>query len=200
MLREFIASQFKKPSGLLGIFTSNLMVKINQQNYDKLIKDLNLQPHDQLLEIGYGPGIGIRMIAEACSTCTIHGIDFSELMYKRANKYNKQYMDAGRVQLQYGDFLKISITGDNYDKVFCLNVIYFWDKLTNPFEKVSSLLKKGGAFHIYMADSPTLMKKKAPDSVFNKHSIEQVLDALKEAGFENIEHYSENGLYISAKK
>src|SRR5215210_2993527 len=191
MLQKFIASQFKKPTGLFGIFTSNMMVKNNQKNYDKIIKDLDLQPNDKLLEIGYGPGIGIQMIAERCPDCTIHGIDFSKLMYKRASKYNKPFIDNGRVQLQYGDFLKSSVLNNNYDKVFCLNVVYFWDELNNPFEKVLSLLKKGGAFHIYMADKNTLIEKKAPDSVFNKYSIEQVKEALKAAGFENVEHHVE---------
>ena len=200
MLRKFIASQFKKPSGLLGIFTSNMMVKNNQKNYDKIIKDLDLQQHDKLLEIGYGPGIGIQMIAELCLDCTIHGIDFSKLMYKRASKYNRTYIDNGRTQLQYGDFLKTSVLDNNYDKIFCLNVVYFWDELNSPFRKVLSLLKNGGAFHIYMADKITLIEKKAPDSVFYKYSIEQVEEALEAAGFENVEHQVEKGLYIKATK
>jgi hypothetical protein len=63
---------------------------------------------------GYGPGIGIRMIAERCSTCTVHGIDFSQLMYKRASKYNKPFIDAGRVSLKCGDFLHIPVLKDLY--------------------------------------------------------------------------------------
>jgi cyclopropane fatty-acyl-phospholipid synthase-like methyltransferase len=200
MLREFIASQFKKPTGLLGIFTSNLMVKNNQKNYDRLIKDLNLQPYDKLLEIGYGPGIGIKMIAEICSTCTIHGIDFSKQMYQKATKYNQQYLDASRVQLQHGDFLNVLVAHSDYDKIFCLNVVYFWDELIGPFKKVLSLLKKGGSFHVYMADRATLLAKRAPDSVFNKYSIEQVVEGLKAAGFTAVEHYAEKGLYIKATK
>src|SRR5690349_15648460 len=141
MLKEFIASHFRKPEGLPGIFTSNLMVKGNQKNYDRLLEGLDLQPHKTLLEIGYGPGIGIRMIAEICPTCTIHGIDFSRLMYKRAGKYNQQYIDAGRVQLQYGDFLRVPVAQRDYDRIFCLNVVYFWNELREPFEKVYSLLK-----------------------------------------------------------
>src|SRR5579875_2795782 len=158
MLRKFIASQFKKPAGLFGIFSSNLMIKNNQKNYDRLIKDLNIQPHNKILEIGYGPGIGVRMIANLCSTCTIHGIDFSKLMFKKASKYNKQYIDNGKMQLQYGDFLKVPIEDSTYDKVFCLNAVYFWDELNSPFKKVWSILNKEGAFHIYMADKNTLQE------------------------------------------
>jgi ubiquinone/menaquinone biosynthesis C-methylase UbiE len=200
MLREFIASQFKKPSGLFGIFTSNLMVRNNLKNYVRLIKDLDLQPQDKLLEIGYGPGIGIRMITEQCPTCIVHGIDFSKLMFKIATRYNKKYIDQGRVQLQQADFMKAPVAHNNYDKIFCLNVVYFWNELGEPLRKVFPILKKGGSFHIYMADAGTLQQKKAPDRVFNKYSIEQVVEALKEAGFVKVEHYEKNGHYIKATK
>jgi cyclopropane fatty-acyl-phospholipid synthase-like methyltransferase len=200
MIPAFIASQFKRPSGLLGIWSSNRMVKSNQRKYDRLIMDLDLQAQDKLLEIGYGPGIGISMIAESCSSCTVHGIDFSQLMYKRASKYNKRFIDAGQVSLQYGDFLQVPVTQDDYDKVFCLNVVYFWKELKGPFTKVFSSLKKGGSFHMFMADEKALIKMKTPDSIFNKYALEQVVEALKVVGFESVEHYEEGGHYIKAKK
>ncbi len=198
MFKKFIALQFKKPTGLFGVFSSNVMIKGNKNKYDRLIKDLALQPHDRLLEIGYGPGIGIGTIADTCGTCTIHGIDFSPLMYKRASKYNKPHIDKGMMELQYGDFLKMSHINNDYDKIFCLNVVYFWNELKEPFEKVLSLLKKGGAFHIFMADRSML--EKAPDSVFNKYSIQQIVETLKLAGFTEVENYFEKGFYIKAKK
>jgi cyclopropane fatty-acyl-phospholipid synthase-like methyltransferase len=46
---------------------------------NRLIRNLDVQPHDKILEIGYGPGIAIQMIAERCSTCNIHGIDFFQV-------------------------------------------------------------------------------------------------------------------------
>lgn len=198
MIKKFIATQFKKPSGLFGIFSSNIMIKGNKANYEKLIKDLDLQPAYKLLEIGYGPGVGINMIAKACNSCIIHGIDFSKLMYKRARKYNKQYLDSNTMVLLYGDFLNAPFAGNEYDKIFCLNVVYFWNPLQEPFKRVLSLLKDGGAFHIYMASRDRLMK--APETVFNKYPVEEVVEVLKSVGFGNVEHYSEKGYYITAKK
>ena len=89
MINKLIASQFKKPSGILGIFTSNLMVKSNSVNYDILLNKLNPEPQDKILEIGFGPGIGINKIAEKCTSCIVHGVDFSRLMYNRASKFNR---------------------------------------------------------------------------------------------------------------
>ena len=200
MLRKFIALQFKKPRGWVGIWASNVMIKGNQTKYDKLIEDMDPTPGDKLLEIGYGPGRGMHTIAEMCPTCIIHGIDFSSLMYKRAREYNKAYIENGNMLLHHGDFLKMPFADNDYDKVFCLNVVYFWNELREPFAKVFSILKKGGFFHIYMADRSALMDKKAPDSVFNKYSIEQVVEALESTGFEKVEHHMNKGHYIKAKK
>jgi ubiquinone/menaquinone biosynthesis C-methylase UbiE len=200
MLPKFIASQLRKPSGLLGNFVANIMIKGNRKSYINLIRNLDVQPSDKLLEIGYGPGLGIHMITQLCNSCIVHGVDFSRLMHKKASRYNKLTVEKGKVQLQYGDFLEIPLTKNQYDKIYCLNVIYFWDDLTKPFAKTLSLLKETGAFFIYMVDANFLVQKKAPDSVFNKYSIEQVLEALGSAGFNNIEHYFNKGYYIKAKK
>ncbi len=200
MFRNFIAGQFKKPTGLFGNFSSRVMVKGNSNRYSTLIKDLEILPEDKILEIGYGPGIGIQMITRLCQTCTVHGIDFSKLMFKKAGKLNKLAIDQSKVQLFLGDYLKIAIDQNQYDKIFCLNVIYFWDELSNPLQKTHALLKTGGLFHIFMASANFLNEKKAPDTVFNKYSIEQVVDALNSAGFTQVEHYFNKGYYIKAKK
>ena len=138
MLKKIIGWQFKKPSGLFGIFTSNLMIKENMSRYDMLIKDLDIQPHDRILEIGYGPGVGIELIAEKCNSCIVHGIDFAKLMYDRATKRNKKYIENNKVLLKLGDILDARIEKHAYHKIFCVNVVYFWDDLQKPFEKIES--------------------------------------------------------------
>jgi ubiquinone/menaquinone biosynthesis C-methylase UbiE len=200
MFRNFIAQQFKRPSGWFGNFSSKVMIKGNRIKYETLIKEMDIQPGDNLLEIGYGPGLGIQMISKLCESCTIHGVDFSKLMYNKARNLNKFNIDKGKMKLQYGDFLNIPIAKNQYDKIFCLNVIYFWNELNIPFEKTLSLLKTSGIFYIFMADANTLKEKKAPDSVFNKYSIEHVVETLKAAGFIGIEHNFNKGYYIKAKK
>ena len=200
MFRNLIARQFRRPSGWLGNISARIMIKGNRNKYEALIKEMNIQSGDILLEIGYGPGLGIQMISQICESCSIHGIDFSKLMYKKASNYNRSIIDQGKVHLQYGDYLNMAIEQNQYDKIFCLNVVYFWDELHKPFEKTRSLLKTSGVFYIYMVDADALIEKKAPDSVFNKYSVEQLVESLKSAGFTQIEHYFKKGHYIMAKK
>jgi SAM-dependent methyltransferase len=176
------------------------MIKGNRDKYETLIKEMNIQSDEKLLEIGYGPGLGIHMITRLCDSCTVHGIDFSKLMYKKASNYNHSTINKGKVHLQYGDYLNISIGQNQYDKIFCLNVIYFWDELNKPFEKTLSLLKTNGVFYIYMVNADFLIKKKTPDNVFNKYSVGEVITSLKSAGFSKIEHFFKKGYYIMAQK
>jgi SAM-dependent methyltransferase len=182
------------------MLTSNLMIKGNRSNYEILLNDLDVRPYDKILEIGYGPGIGIKMIAEKCDSCVIHGIDFSKLMYKRASGLNNQYIKDNKVRLLLGDFLTLEVDFKDYDKVYCLNVIYFWNDLLHPFEKIRSILKKCGVLCFYMAHKDFLKKKKSPDEIFNKYSIEQVTEALTKAGFSRIHHYYNKGYYVKAEK
>ena len=93
------------------------------------------------------------------------------------------------------------INESEFDKIFCLNVVYFWDNLQKPFEKIKSFLKNDGFFFFYMAKKERLSEIKfAKDEIFNKYSIEQVTDALKEAGFSEITYFEKFGYYIKAKK
>ena len=200
MIKKLFASQFKKPGGLFGNFYSNLMEKGNRQNYVVLINDLNIQPNDKILEIGYGPGIGIRLILEKCNSCLIHGIDFSKLMYRKASELNRKSILDKKVEFFSGNFLSFLIESNYYDKVFCLNVIYFWDNLYVPFHKIKSVLNNDGIFCFYMAHKDYLIKKRFPDSIFNKYSIEEVISALYEVGFSKVEYKFDKGYYVEAQK
>ncbi len=200
MIKKIFASQFKKPGGFFGNYYSNLMEKSNRRNYVVIINDLKIQANDKILEIGYGPGIGIRLILENCNSCLIHGIDFSKLMFRKASELNRKSILDKNVKLYLGDFISFLIESNYYDKVFCLNVVYFWDKLHIPFQKVNSVLNNNGVFCFYMAHKDYLIKKKFPDSIFNKYSIEEVMSALYEAGFSKVEYKFDKGYYVEARK
>ena len=131
-----IGEQLKKPKGIVGRFyISKLMKKSNQIVYDAMLEQLELNQNDKIFEIGYGNGLGVNMIATNFD-CLIEGVDFSKLMYNEARKRNKEHIENKKVKLYYGDFLKYNLPENCYDKIYCLNVVYFWDDLKIPFSKI----------------------------------------------------------------
>ena len=196
-----IGSQFKKPTGPLGKLVSNLMIMGNRSAYKTLIKELTPHSNEKILEIGYGSGIGIDLISKKFDNCDIYGIDFSELMYLRAAKRNRLLIKNNKVHLFLGDFIETEINTSGFNVIFCINVVYFWDDLQRPFERVRSLLRDDGIFCFYIASREDLNKIKfAKNDIFNKYSIEQITEALKSAGLGKVEYYFKNGYYIKAKK
>lgn len=195
MLR-YIGNQFKKPSGLLGRIVSRIMIKGNSHEYDRIIPEMDIRQNDRIFEIGYGHGLGVDRISSIYD-CYIAGIDFSDLMYKQATKRNWKHIQNKKVELYFGDFLKSEIAHNQYDKVFCLNVIYFWDTLDEPFSRIKTVLKDGGLLCIFMAHRDYLNKVKfTKDGIFNKYSIDEVVDRLNFACFSEISYKLENNGYI----
>jgi len=194
-----LGEQLQKPSGFYGKIVARMMNRRNKMAYKKVIEELQIHSGDILFEIGYGPGQGISLIANAFPACTISGIDFSALMHREALKRNRKHVERGNVYLQFGDFLTLEFTGEKQDKVFCLNVIYFWADLHAAFSKVYSILNNGGVFCIFMTPRNDLEAVPFTGN-FNKYSIETVETELKLAGFRSVNYQLDKGYYIKAVK
>jgi SAM-dependent methyltransferase len=192
------SQQLRKPSGFWGKLVAKIMNRRNKDTYTKIISELELKGNESLFEIGYGPGMGIKRITVNCPSCRISGIDFSGLMYETATKENRESIGKGSVRLFQGDFLEMH-TRDTYDRVFCVNVVYFWESLGVPFSKVFSMVNPGGEFLIYMDPKENLEKIKFL-SDFSKYSVEEVENSLKQAGFTSVSHKLIKGYFIRARK
>jgi len=197
---RLIGNQYRKPSGLLGRIIAKKMTRGNIPVYDKIIPGLGIKQNDRILEIGYGLGVGIDKIVSGYD-CFVSGIDFSDLMYKLASKRNKKHIINGKAELYLGDFLTVEMIYDQFDIIFCTNVIYFWINLDEPFSKIKTLLKDGGLLCIFMASSDYLTKKKfTKDGIFCKYSIGQVVDVLKFSGFRDINYEFRKAYIIKCRK
>jgi len=200
-MQRIIGNQYKKPTGILGKIIAHKMIKGNIHDYERVISQLNIKQNDRLFEIGYGIGFGVDKISSDYD-CFVSGIDFSKVMFNIATKRNRKHIENKKVELLYGDFLGSAIISGSFDTVFCLNVIYFWDKLDEPFSKINALLKKGGLLCIFMCHRDFMNTVKfTKDGIFNKYSIEEVVDKLKSAGFESIRYdYAKKGYVIKCRK
>lgn len=168
--------------------------------YDAIIDILEINDHDTIFEIGYGHGLGIKKILDI-KNCFISGIDFSKLMYDEASKQNSKQIQQNRVKLYFGDILNFNLGENKYDKIFCINVIYFWDNLEKPFSAIRTALKKDGSFCFYMQHFDKLyLQKYANSTVFNLYSIDHVLSTLFAIGFIKAEYHYDKGYFVTCKK
>src|SRR5262245_25779963 len=97
-----LESQFACPTGALGRLVGRLMAIKNARMNEFAVKMLDIQPDDQALEIGFGHGRTIRMIAERAKAGFVAGVDLSDVMLRQATRYNLDLIVAGRTELCQG--------------------------------------------------------------------------------------------------
>ena len=77
--------QFGRPSGWLGRIAGSLMAK--GADDDRWLVDLlDVQPEDRVLEVGFGPGVAIELLAARASRGRVAGVDPSDVMVRQATK------------------------------------------------------------------------------------------------------------------
>jgi ubiquinone/menaquinone biosynthesis C-methylase UbiE len=189
LYKRLISQQFRKPSGLLGLFALNFMKKNNQDYIVHACDLLNPQDSDAILEIGCGAGYAIKSIAQKNHHCSIDAIDFSPMMLKKAGKCIQECTNLGRIRLINGDFRDYDFGSRTYSKIFAINVIYFWSDLPPVISKIHRLLKPDGRLTLFMSSPERLNNVPfASNDVFSKYTLAEVKSALSKAGFSTITH------------
>jgi SAM-dependent methyltransferase len=181
-----LAKNCRKPEGLFGNLISRLMEVGHMPAYLHLIDIMKLEEDESLFEIGYGPGKGLRRILDT-TECTVSGVDFSELMFKRASGKNRKYISNGRCELFFGDISDGAVFRKKFDRVFFVNVIYFWKDLPAVFGNIEKLVAVNGKICFYMMELDDLLRAEfARGGEFCRYTSENVASTLRKCGFRNV--------------
>ena len=61
---------------------------------------LDVRPGDHVLEVGFGPGVGIQILTERTPSGRVVGVDPSHEMVAQATARNAAALKAGRIDLR----------------------------------------------------------------------------------------------------
>jgi trans-aconitate methyltransferase len=136
---------------------------------------MDVQPDDNILEIGCGPGYGAELICERLETGKLFAIDRSESGVDRTKRRCAKYVEAGRLTVRQIDLATLRVPVKRLTKVFAFNVNLFWvrdcaDEVALLHERV---LPGGAVYLFYDAKQPELVP-----TIVTKASA-----ALTKAGF-----------------
>ena len=136
---------------------------------------MDVQPGDQVLEIGCGAGAGAEAICAHLETGKLFAIDRSESGVDRTKRRNQRYVDAGRLVVRQIDLATLRVPVKRLNKVFAFNVNLFWvRKCVDEVALLHERVVPGGAVYLfYEANRPDLVP-----NIVRKTSA-----ALSEGGF-----------------
>lgn len=147
-MMDYLASQFGRPRGVVGAVVGWLMASKNAERTRWTVDLLDVQPRDQVLEVGFGPGIGIGAAAGLAVEGWVAGIDHSAAMVAAATRRNAGALRAGRVELRQGSAAALPYAADRFDKVFAINSLRFWPAPVEALRELRRVLKPGGRIAI----------------------------------------------------
>jgi ubiquinone/menaquinone biosynthesis C-methylase UbiE len=137
-----VRSPFATPSGVLGRLAGRFMLMTNKQ--DDVLNLLQAQPGDRVLEVGYGPGGLLRLLADRTDAALIHGVDPSPAMRDAATRHNRAAVRAGRIQLRLGDAEHTGLADQSVDHVVSVNTVASWPDLEAGVRELHRVVRRGG--------------------------------------------------------
>jgi ubiquinone/menaquinone biosynthesis C-methylase UbiE len=152
---------------LADVYTEYIdVMKINER-FIWAAEILDLDPADQLLEIGCGAGILVEQIASKLYNGSITAIDRSESMIKMASKRNAESIKDGKAKFQTGEFAKAVFNKSAFDKILAFNVNFFLKSPAKELEIIRHSVKPNGQLYVFY-QSPFEVTIKAAEPIKNK--------------------------------
>jgi ubiquinone/menaquinone biosynthesis C-methylase UbiE len=187
MMNKILSRQLRKPEGFFGKFIGNRMARRNEFASVWTVSLLNIAPEDHILEIGFGPGVGIEQSSGKAVKGLVAGIDYSETMIEAARKRNSLAIKENRVDLRLGNVASLPFGDNSFDKAYSIHCIYFWSKPAECLKELFRVLKPEGILAITIYPKEKWTKKRTPSAdIFTLYNGNEVKELLLIAGFNNI--------------
>jgi len=140
--RSFWLPFFGVPRGPLGRVGARLMPTLVGPLYAMMAKELDLQPDDDLLEVGCGSA---RLLAE--QTSQVHhvaGLDASEIQVGMARRRLADRIAAGTAEVVLGDAMALPWPDGRFSVVGSLNCLKFVPDPAKALREMHRVLRPGG--------------------------------------------------------
>ena len=184
----------RKPQG----FGGKLMTKMMNSGHSRLsqwgFSNISVNPDAEVLDVGCGGGANIAVWLNKCRKGHVTGLDYSEVSVAESQKLNAAAIQQGKCKVVQGDVSAIPFPDANFDHVSAFETVYFWPELKKCFSEVNRVLKDGGTFLICNESDGM----NASDDKWTKiidgmkiYNCDQLITALKEAGFMEIKPYAD---------
>jgi ubiquinone/menaquinone biosynthesis C-methylase UbiE len=142
LMHRIFMRMFGRPQGVLGRLGGSIMARMNQQCAAWVINLLDIQPHERVLEVGFGPGVGIQLLAKSAGY--VAGVDASEEMVEQATARNVQAIESGRVDVRHGSVERLPFADQTFTQAGAMNSMQVWPDAMAGLRELWRVLKSGG--------------------------------------------------------
>ncbi len=192
-----LAKQLGNPEGETGIEVANMMNATNIGMTKHAIESLNISENDAVLELGHGNCGHLPLLMNQHKDLNYFGLEISELMQQEAKRLNQNFIENNKADFQLYNGTEIPFDSENFDKIFTVNTLYFWQNPDLLLNEIHRVLKPNGIFALTFADKSFMEKLPFTPFGFNLYHLEEVHELLQQNHFKIIESISQTEQVIS---
>jgi len=174
-----LATQLRQPSGFVSRLTACLLPGQEQQLSHWTVEQLNIQPYQHLLEVGYGTGNTIQEAARRLKVGFLAGIDDSITHYRQAYRKNLRSIRDQLMQLHFGGLHELSYPPHYFHTIYGSNAHTQWEDPQREFIRLANLLKSGGRLVMVFQSPGTTVKD-------TREAVEKIEEDYLAAGLTDI--------------
>lgn len=183
-----VGSQLAQPRGLWGRLVARAMDQANAGPLAETLKVTLSSRPGNVLEIGFGSGLGITGLLRATPPLRAFGIDRSKAMVERATRRHSGAIRAGRVHLVEASADSMPWPDSTFDCVMAVNVAYFFGEAGGEMAEITRVLRPGGRLVLYVTHRDDMATWPFASSATHRHYDDAGLARLfAKAQFQNVE-------------
>jgi SAM-dependent methyltransferase len=183
-----VLGQLRHPRGPLAPATARLLNLVNQPLNRFTVRTLELSGAEDVLDVGFGGGVGIGLVLQRLTTGRVAGIDISDEMADRARDRFADAVANGRLVLARADVAAIPFADGSFDRVYTVNTVVFWREVPPGLAEIQRVLRPGGRLVIA-----------APNAAFGLASIAGLRPRSGAKGLAHVKRLAEDAGFIDAR-
>jgi len=168
------------PRGLVGRLVGERMVRQHGPETIWTVLLLGIERGDRVLEVGFGAGRAVELVAEQTVDGHVDGVDLSRTMVRAATRRNRRAVAAGRVALRQGDVAALPYTDGQFDKAMSIHTLYFWPDPEHALAEIYRVLRPGGRMALTLSPGKV---GEAEDAGYQTMVNERIIPAMEHIGF-----------------
>lgn len=183
-LFKAIGKQLQHPNGVLGKVLFGWMTKSTIAHAHWTADLMEVQPDDHLLEVGFGNGANIELLAKCASNGRVAGAEISKTAVEMASKRNAQAISEGRVILHRTTGGALPFDDGVFDKACTVATMYVIANPSAVLEEMHRVLKPGGLAAVTFPVREKFMRFRPTETEgFHFHELADLEAAFRDAGF-----------------
>jgi len=170
-----LMQQFAHPHGISGRLVGRLMALFNADQVKAVVRTVAPVAGEHILEIGFGPGVGLAALATTAPRAQVSGIDPSRDMVAASQHRCRQFGD--RVQPREGSADALPWPDASFDAVCSTNSVQLWRPRDASLAEVLRVLRPGGRLVLGVHERAVLPQGRRAGRTFHDTLVPQVTAA-----------------------